>query len=475
MHRWLPIQDLPEHLATIRVVHDVHTGAAASSVFSVDLRHTQYVILYVLGDLLSYVMSTKSAGLVLVTAWLLGMVAAMYALLSALDRDPRLSILLVPLLPNTQLLVGLLQFLMGIPFMLFGWALALRFRRTGRPRELVALGVVSLLIFYSHIVALGLFVIGLAIIAPRRRLFRYALALVPAGLLCVHWAFFTTSGNFVINAVTNGAENKDLWPFYQSFHRFYDISLDTYRDSADEKIFVQTAIIAIVLSLLAARRRHAPATVSTLRWLLIPAICLFLFFRSEGTNGFLGHIRDRFAIVAIFTVLPVLRMPKGWLGHAGTAAMVVTAAMSAETMNWHFAHFEKYEVGAFGEALDHIPANKRIAGLIFKTESKDFYQNPFLHYPAYYLVERGGTVNFSFAGYPHWVYKYLPHKDPLGASPPVFLWEWEPDRVAIREELAASYEYVLTRGPGFDPPDDVFYKIWEGTGGWRVWKRANIQ
>jgi hypothetical protein len=466
-HRWLPIQDLPEHLATISVIHDVHIGGPAKETFAPDLLHTQYVIFYVLGDLFSYVVTVRVAGLLMLTVLMLGLVASMYALLAALGRDPRLALLMVPILPNTQLVIGLIQFLAGIPFMLYGWSLAIRYREEPRTRTAVGLAVVAVLIFYSHIVAFGLFGIGMLVLAPRRGIVRYLATLVPAGLLCIHWAFFTVSGSFVINAVTSGAENKDLWAFWRSFHQFYDIALDTYRDSADEKVFVLTATIALVLALLA-KKQHA--TVSTLRWLIIPAICVVLFFRSEGTNGFLGHIRDRFAIVAVFSVIPALRMPRGWLGHAGTGAMMVASGMSAETFNWHCTTFERDEVGDFSGALDHIPAGKRVAGLIFDAESKLFYQHPVLHYPAYYLVEKGGMVSFSFAGYSHWPYRFLPHKDPLGASPPVFLWEWQPERVSVHEELAPSYDYVITRGPGFHPPDDLFYKSWEGTG-WDVWKR----
>ncbi|HEY2368745.1 MAG TPA: hypothetical protein VGH87_20255, partial [Polyangiaceae bacterium] len=228
-------------------------------------------------------------------------------------------------------------------------------------------------------------------------------------------------------------------------------------------------VIALVMFLLA--RKDGSREISTLRWLVIPAVCFALYFRSEGTNGFLGHIRDRFAIVGLFALIPALRMPAGWRGHLGTLALVVTTLMTTETLNWHLTQFEKREVGDFAGALEHIPAGKRVAGLLFDTESKQFWQNPFLHYPEYYLLEHGGSVTFSFAGYPHWPYDYLPHKDPLGASPPVFLWEWQPHRVAVNEELAASYDYVLTRGSGFEPPDDLFYKVFDGTGDWRVWKR----
>jgi hypothetical protein len=89
---------------------------------------------------------------------------------------------------------------------------------------------------------------------------------------------------------------------------------------------------------------------------------------------------------------------------------------------------------------------------------------------SYYLAEKGGAVNFSFAGYPHWVFAFAPHEDALGASPPVFLWEWRPDRNRIREELAASYDYVVTRGEGFDPPDQLFVRRLE-TAQWAVWER----
>ena len=199
-------------------------------------------------------------------------------------------------------------------------------------------------------------------------------------------------------------------------------------------------------------------------------MCLVLYFRSEGTNGFLGHIRDRFALLAVFTLVPMFRMPRGLLGHLGTIAMVVVSGMTAETFEWHLAHFERIDVGDFGAALDHIPPNRQVAGLIFSSESTYFAQNPFLHYASYYLVERGGKVNFSFAGYPHWVYAYRPHEDPLGASPPAFLWEWQPTRIQ-REELVGSYDYVLTRGAGFEAPAE-FSKAWEGTD-WTVWERRD--
>ena len=473
LHRWLPIQDLPQHLATLRVVHDVHTGALpAADVYVTHLGSTQYLLFYLVGDLLSYVVDVRTAGLLITTSYMLGTVAALYALLRSLGRDPRLCLLVVPLLTNTQLLIGLLQFVIGIPLMLYGWSLAIDTLQSKRRRLAIGVAVVSVLVFYSHVVVFGVFGIGMAIFAPWgsvRRLVRYWLPLVPAGIAVVYWAFFTASGDFVRSAITSGTENKDLWPFWVSCRAMYELAFDTYRDSADEKLFAWFVVTAVTLTVLARRAPGRPV-VSTARWLLIPLVCAILYFRSEGTNGFLGHIRDRFVLLGVITLLPTVRMPRGLLGHLGTAAMVLISGLTAETFEWHLSHFEREDVGDFGAALDHIPRDSLVAGLIFESESKYFGQNPFLHYASYSLLERGGRVNFSFAGYPHWVYAYRPHQDPLGASPPAFLWEWQPTRIQAREDLAASYDYVLTRGPGFDAPDDTFWKSWQGTG-WTVWER----
>jgi hypothetical protein len=472
LYRWLPIQDLPQHLASLRVVHEVHTGGPASETYAVDLRQTQYLLFYVVGDLLAYFFDIRTAALLLFTAYMLGTVAAMHTLLRSLGRDPRLALLTVPLLTNSQFLLGLIQFLLGVPLMLWGWSLAIDYSRAWRRNDAVLLAVIAALTFYAHVVPFGVLVMGLAILAPwrsPRALARYALPLSPAGLLVAQWLLFTRAGDFVRNAVTSGAENKDFWPFAQSFHEMYSIAFNTYPDSADEMLFAYALLAGAILTVLACAPRRR-TFVSTARWLLVPLACAVFYFRSEGTNGFLGHIRDRFALIAVFALIPAMRAPRGLCGALGTCAMVVIALMTAETWSWHLSRFQ-VECGDLDGALAHIPPSKHVAGLIFSSESHFFEENPFLHYGAYYFVDKGGSANFSFAGYPHWVYSYKPHRDPLGASPPVFLWEWRPDRIEPREELAASYDYVLTRGLGFDPPHGWFTKTWEGDH-WSVWERT---
>ena len=77
-----PIQDLPQHLAAIRVLVD-HGDAATrfSDFFIVDLARTQYLAYYLAAELLSFALGIKTANLVLLTLAIVGAPYAMRALL----------------------------------------------------------------------------------------------------------------------------------------------------------------------------------------------------------------------------------------------------------------------------------------------------------------------------------------------------------------------------------------------------------
>jgi sugar lactone lactonase YvrE len=475
VHRWLPIQDWPQHLATLRILHEVHFGGPARELHAVDLGHTQYLLFYVVGDLLACVLGVRAAGLVLLTAYLVGTIASLHALLDALGRDPRLALLGVPLLTNSLFLLGLVQFLLGVPLMLLGWSLAIRNLREWSARRAAWLAAVALLAFYAHVVAFGLFVIGLSVLTPYRSArasLRHWLPLVPSAAACLYWGFFTSSGAFVRGALLRDAGERDLWPFATSVRALYSVAFDTYRDASDEVLFAAAALLAAAMTTLGAAPGRR-GVVSTARWLIVPLACTVLYFCSEGHHGFLGHIRDRYPLVAVLALVPVLRMPARTMGHVGTALMMILSLATAERLDRSCTRFEEGEAGDFDGALAAIPPGKTVAGLMFWTESVYFNQNPFLQYVAYYVVERGGAATFSFDGFPHWPTAYRPHAGPPDANPAPFLWEWAPSGVAPREELAAAYDYVLVRGSHFDPPDALFVKIWQG-GAWSVWQRRPL-
>ncbi|MGD0530583.1 MAG: hypothetical protein ABSE49_35945, partial [Polyangiaceae bacterium] len=122
-----PLQDFPFHVSTLRVIHDIHNPAFGfADVYQVRLLETEYLLYYVVGDLLAYVLGVKYASVGLMCLYLGGMPLSMAALLRALGRDERLALLVIPLSVNVMFCMGLLPFVFGFPIMLLALAAAVR-------------------------------------------------------------------------------------------------------------------------------------------------------------------------------------------------------------------------------------------------------------------------------------------------------------------------------------------------------------
>ena len=82
-----PLQDLPFHFATLRVIHSIHDPAFGfADVYRLNLLHTEYLLYYVVGDLLAYVVGVNARERRLMCLYLGGMPLAMRALLRAARR-----------------------------------------------------------------------------------------------------------------------------------------------------------------------------------------------------------------------------------------------------------------------------------------------------------------------------------------------------------------------------------------------------
>jgi hypothetical protein len=147
-----PLQDLPLHLTTIRIIKSFHDPAFAfDRDFVLTLGRTQYVLYYLLGAVLASFVGVVGANVLLVCGYLGGTVLALRALLRALGRDERLCLLVVPLLYNVMLFYGLFPFLLGVPLMLWGLATAVAHFEKPTLRSGALLSILALSLFYSHI------------------------------------------------------------------------------------------------------------------------------------------------------------------------------------------------------------------------------------------------------------------------------------------------------------------------------------
>ena len=466
--KYVPLQDLPAHFATLRILSDLHNPAYGLSDYASNMGETQYLSLYAVGVLLGKIIGVKASLLVIMSAMQLGIVLTTYGLAERLSGDGRVALLTIPLLYNSILMLGFVQFVFGIPVMLGMWIAALVYRDKRDLRSGIVLGALEVFLFYSHLFPFAVGQLGLlAILRPRSwvEIKKLVVYLLPTGLAFVHWAFLTAGARAVGSFLSTTGEKM---PLSEAVRSFYTVGFDSFRDSTDERHVLIAVVIAVLVWLGGAAAPEGARPMR--RWMgLVTFVCLILFFVSQDSNGYMYYIRDRYPVLFAFTVVPLVRFPAGWRGHLAALAMCVLAGSTLESVTWHFRMVERYELGDFDGALAALPNGKRVLSLIYSTSSAYVQRDPFVHFVDYCQLAHGGTVFMSFVGQPHWPARYQDHRALDGLDTARLGQEWNPDRTLNDPYLAEKFDYVLVRGPGFDPPERLFHRVWAGDR-WSVWQ-----
>lgn len=466
-----PLEDLPLHLATIRIIKSFHDPAFGfDRHFLLTLGRTQYVLYYLVGAVLALFVGVVAANVALISAYLGGTVLAIRALLRALGRDERMSLFVLPLLVNVMFVYGLFPFLIGIPIMF--WALATAIGHFERPaiRRGVLLAVLALALFYSHIFPFGIFCIGFAAMFPwtkPARWLRCAAPLAPAVALLASWMLFTQAGRLVSAAATDNAADPHL-PIDVAIGEIPKWFTNVLRDTTDEVTIVALAVVVVAaLGLSLGDVDRAKPIART--YVVLPAACVVLYFVLPQSHGYIWLIAQRFPILFAMTAIPLVRMPRGARGHFVTAAALAVGVGGIANTCQHFIRFETDEVGDVDDAIASMQPDRKVCALIYDKGSSIVDNQPFLHFGSYYQVQKGGVVMFTFAGYAHWPVDFLPGQYPPPGTPARLRWEWTPELVPM-SEIYPYYDYVLTRGSGFRPTPGTFRAIFRNRR-WTVWAR----
>jgi hypothetical protein len=466
-----PLQDLPTHLAILRVVHsygDPFYGFRKD--FQLNLLHTQYLLYYLIGSLLAYLLGVMKANVALMCLYLGGTVLAMRDLLRVLRKDERLAIFTLPLLVNVMFLFGFLPFLLGIPVCLLALSNAIRHIERSTRKTAIVLGGFALALFVLHLFPFALFAIGFIALFPWTRpsaWFRTALPVVPAALLALAWMATSETGHSSMKTLTN--PGAGVAPCDAAIQAIPQWSINVFRDPTDEGYFVLAGLAALAAVALAQgdRDRSNPASRA---YALVPIVCVVLYFTTGEYVGDVWLFAQRFPVLALITGVPLLRMPTGGRGLLVTALAAAVGLGAIANVCRHFIQFEREEVGDFDEALAQMAPARRVAGLIYDKGSTVVNLAPFLHYVSYYQAEKGGVIQFSNANIKYSPFHFKPDRFPPQGQPARLRWEWTPEAVRI-EELFPYYDYVLTRGGGFRAPPGTFHLKWHGNR-WAVWERG---
>lgn len=482
-----PIQDLPQHLAAMRVLVDYGApGLRFQEFFEVDLLRTQYLAYYGVVRVLGTVLPVELANRLVLASAIVGTPYAMRALLRALGRDERLCVLTLPLTWNAHLILGFLNFISAIPLALFGLALAARLRQEFTLRRAVGLAVVSTLTFYTHVVPFAFLGLGAALMlvgdGPRETLRRW-LALVPAGLAALLWTRVSPAGQATLSATAMGGNGAEAGPqphFAAPGDALREAPMwltDVLHGDADIQVLIAYMVLLLLFLAAGAGRDQEDTTPEGRRrgrmlrvvGLLSP-LAVLAYFVAPTSYDWIWPINARFPLLALIFAIPLLPRARGVGGGLLLAVAALLTLRSAQMVTEAFVAFETEEVGALDEAIAAIPEGSRTAGLIWDRGSRHVGFSPFIHSVAWVQARRGGAVMFTFDDFPQSPVVFREDNRPPRVGP---RWEWMPERVDPETDLE-FYHYVLTRGgPGRIARGRAFEEIFHD-GPWRVYRRRYL-
>ncbi len=475
--RYSAIQDLPQHLAAVRVLFDYGDPELRfGDYFERTPFSTQYIAYYAVVGLVSTVMPLAVANKVVLSLALIGIPLALRALLAALRLNRGLGLLVLPLLWNAHLILGFLNFIAAIPFALFGLALAVEQRLAPTRRRGILLGAVGLGTFLLHVVPFAVFGLGAAVVGlarDRKTLLHTWAPLVPSALAAGLWLLSSAAGRSTLNAAGAGdADSGSAEPQFLSFGKalseFPSWVIDVLPGQSDDRTLVWWAVLWLIGMAMASRTSARPLLLALrLRVRLLAPVCVAAYFMMPASYDWIWPINARFALLSTIFAIPLL--PR--LSMARAAPLVVVASllgvMSSRNVSAAFDRFEREVGDDFDEALELIPKGSRVAALIFERHSRAVKFAPFIHFGAYNQARNGGAVMFTFADFPQSPFRFTDERPPE-VEP---RWEWKPQAVDPDSDLQ-WYQYVLVRGgPGKLKQSQRFTRIFSGDK-WSLYEQA---
>lgn len=463
-----PLQDLPIHLATLRVVHDYWNPAYGfQQDLYLNLWPGSYVLYYLAGSALALVVGVERAHVVLMCVYLAGTPLALRELLKAFGKDERLCLFSVPLVFNMMFMMGLLPFVFGIPLMLLAMAAAARYFERPSGSRAVWLGALSLLLFLAHALPFALFGIAFTAMFPWTQPGRWLRAGAPVmpSLVCVLlWVALSSAGRASVAAIGGVAPIT----LDQKLAGLLGWSIDIFSDTSEETWFVLLVVVAVLASVLA-QGDPDRSTMASRGFGLVVLVCMAAYLLLGNQLGDVWLFAERFPAPGFICAIPLLRFPVGWRGRIVLVAVLFVVVGSTVNVCEHFMRFESDEVGDIDRVIDSMAPRKRVVGLIYDRGSNVVRYAPFLHFVSYYQARKGGVTTFNFASFRHWPYRFRAGHFPPPGTPLRYRWEWTPHLVTL-DEIYPYYDYVLVRGNGFRPPPGT-YHVMCAASRWTVWAR----
>lgn len=454
--RYLPFTDLPEHVAATATIARLLPGGEGAP-YVVALSKSQYLLHHLAGALLTRVFGDAVlATRLLLVAAAIGWAFSFRRLARALGRDDLVAYFAPMVFWNRALVIGFLPYVASIPIAMFALALAVENAASPTRRRTIALGVLSLLLFYEHASTYVMFVVIAAAVTatlvvrvapaasdttkPSRALATFALAIAPSALAALAW-----SRTGALGATEAGVRT----PMVPALRLLPSWTFDVWKGHGDEAaaLFWWGALtVLLAVDRFRARVEGAPTGRLGVAAALPFGVAALVYFAMPFQVGAAYYLNVRLApIVSLFALLlvrPLGALRTGLLARVCVAAVALATVFSAGLATYEMRRTAREMLGDFDALLAKMPPGAKLALLDFESRSPRVHYFPYLYAGAYHRARYGGIGAWSFSTLDHWSVHHAP-----GSEPPkkAGMWIFEPCAYRYRAD-GAFYDYLLVQG-----------------------------
>ncbi len=397
--RFPPLQDYPNHLLTAHIIaHYGDPNFDYAQNFVLSWRPVPNMLADVIMAGLARVVTTPLAGKLGLSLYVVFFPVSIFYLVNAIDRNKLLlGFFGFPLTYNWFFNLGFSNFCLSLPLYFFavGFWWQTRLGQGNKAKRWAVLGLLTLLIYLSHFLTFGAWVItgflltgasvgwrtalkqGLGLVSA------VAVILAPATLIFAPVrkqleAIFDLVTPSVI--VLASLQNK-LATAYQPF-----ISFRTLVEGA-----ILLVLLFVYLALLL--RNYARWTTNPFLYLALLMIGLFLVLPVGFREPF--YIALRPLILAVILGLPVLYVPRRARWRFALLGFLTIMSVTYMVIMLGVYHRADAELTDYYAGLQHIPPGQTVLPILRVRRNYVYYHE---HAWAYYHIEHGGLSPGVFAG-----------------------------------------------------------------------------
>ena len=455
--RYPPMTDLPMHAAvTSALRHWLDPAWHFQDQFELQPLRSPVLTYYVLSALLAVVMPISSA-MKVATAILLALLPVGLAVYCrGLKKNPTIGVAAAGLAWGTFTDWGFISFLGALGLTLMGVGLTLMVVERPTRGRTIALAVVSLLLFFTHVSRVPTYFIAVAIatlaMAPlTRRIRPVVVALAPTfGLFIVWW--------LIRPQPQKGAIRLQLDPSRAA--KMADWLLHGFRGLEETSILASMVCIVlgvavysvIVRVVLVARGRRSPppsrrSVHAAAAAVLVALVFLGLYFVLPMDVGIWSLVYPREITAASLCALAALPgLPRSpWLRAPALAALLFGITMPTRFVTAKYAAFER-ATQDFRPIVADLPLAPKLGYILLDRSGSDGETIPLLHFPAWIQAERGGWLSFHFATWQSTPIRYrtTPGADVPPTTPDGF--EMHPEMFDLTTR-GKYFDWILVRAP----------------------------